>query len=170
MRTTRKIEKPFIRATLKEDIGFLELWLSDHDTKRWFPVSTKTEIEVVSKYWVSFHSFGSAFTATLKGEPIGMAVLYLSPLLKIKHQCEIGIIVSQHYRGEGVGTALMEKLIYEAIKTFHMEWLFLHVFDGNPAIKLYKKFKFKETGRHYNWVRADGECMDKVLMMKKLYE
>lgn len=63
-----------------------------------------------------------------------------------RHVGEIGISVLQPYRGHGVGSELMRRLIRDA-KRLGLRMLMLHCFENNvPALMLYKKFGFIPCG------------------------
>jgi RimJ/RimL family protein N-acetyltransferase len=77
----------------------------------------------------------------------------------------IGMGVAADWRGQGVGTALMEACVEWARKS-GVHKLSLEVFPWNePAIALYRKFGFVEEGRlrrHYR--RQSGELWDVLVM------
>jgi RimJ/RimL family protein N-acetyltransferase len=78
---------------------------------------------------------------------------------------EIGMAVARAWRGQGVGTALLEEAIAWA-RAEGLHKLSLGVFAHNEAaIGLYKKVGFAEEGRrvkHYR--RANGELWDSLEM------
>lgn len=78
---------------------------------------------------------------------------------------EIGMGVGRHWRGRGVGSALMAAAIDWA-RAEGLHKLSLSVFAHNePAIALYRKFGFVEEGRrlkHYR--RQSGELWDTIEM------
>jgi RimJ/RimL family protein N-acetyltransferase len=77
----------------------------------------------------------------------------------------IGMAVAAAWRGQGVGTALMEACV-EWAREAGVHKLSLEVFPWNePAIALYRKFGFVEEGRlrkHYR--RQSGELWDVLVM------
>lgn len=58
---------------------------------------------------------------------------------------EIGIAVDYKRRGQGIGSALLKKLLNTT--TDSLETITLSVDPSNPAVKLYQKFGFKECGQ-----------------------
>jgi len=58
---------------------------------------------------------------------------------------EIGIAVDYKRRGQGIGSALLKKLLNTT--TDSLETIALSVDPINPAVKLYQKFGFKECGQ-----------------------
>ena len=69
---------------------------------------------------------------------------------------EVGIAVLPAYRGQGVGTGLLEQLFRDARPNY--DTISLSVAKGNPAINLYQKLGFKP-------VREDDTS---VVMLKNL--
>ncbi|WEK47481.1 MAG: GNAT family N-acetyltransferase [Candidatus Andeanibacterium colombiense] len=60
------------------------------------------------------------------------------------------IAVRPDFRGQGIGGALIERLIAEA-KMRGIVRLFLEMREGNPAEFLYRKYGFKPIGRRKNY-------------------
>ena len=62
------------------------------------------------------------------------------------HRAMFGMCMDKDYRGQGWGSKLMKTAI-EYAKGLKLEYIDLYVLEGNePAIALYKKFGFTETG------------------------
>lgn len=78
---------------------------------------------------------------------------------------EIGMSVSEGWRGRGVGTALLEACIAWA-RGRGLHKLSLEVFPHNEAaIALYRKLGFEEEGyRREQYRRASGERWDSIVM------
>jgi len=78
---------------------------------------------------------------------------------------EVGMAVASKWRARGVGSALLAAAIEKA-RAEGLHKLSLEVFPHNePAIGLYRKFRFVEEGRrvkHYR--RASGEFWDSIVM------
>lgn len=59
-------------------------------------------------------------------------------------EAETQVFVDRHYRGEHVGTMLLEELIARTKNT-----LFVNIFTQNPSRGLYKNFGFVEEGSEF---------------------
>jgi RimJ/RimL family protein N-acetyltransferase len=161
---------------MKIDIRLAELgdspvlleWLNDAEVLKGFPMIDLREIEDAVRVWMSYTHLQSGLTATLDGLPVGLANLYIQPYEKLKHQCLLSIIVDPNLRGKGVGTTLLSALIKLAKERFNIETLHLEVYEGNPAISLYRRMGFKEYGRHPRSLKYDGQYTDKILMQQSL--
>lgn len=159
-----------LRYTVMEDADFLRNWLAEPGILRGFPMADPPEIEDSIKHWISFSRYKCSLTAVMNGIPCGIATLCLMPYRKLAHQCLISIIVDQENRGKGVGTILMNNLLHLAKNNFRIEVLYLEVYEGNPAIALYRRFGFKEVGIQKYFMKENGEYIGKVIMERILYD
>ena len=84
------------------------------------------------------------------------------------HVGSLGILVHPSYRNMGVGQALIEAALPEALERGKKK-IILSVFDTNPrAIALYKKMDFEIVGSRKGQFLVDGKYVDEVLMEKWL--
>jgi ribosomal protein S18 acetylase RimI-like enzyme len=157
-----------LRPTKMHEDVYLKKWLKEPGVLRWFPMADEREIDDAVRLWIAYSQIGSCITAEFKGIPCGMATLYIQGNKKLAHQCLFSIIVSEFYRGKGVGKALLQELQALGKKKFSIELLHLEVYDGNPAIHLYQREGFVEYGRHKHFIKDNGEYLAKILMQKTL--
>ena len=96
------------------------------------------------------------------GRPVGYANLW-----HIINEGHINnIAVSEPYRRRGVGSALIEAMLEEAVKR-EMIGLTLEVREGNrAAMALYHKYGFKAEGYRKNYYKETKE--DAVIMWKHI--
>lgn len=157
-----------LRYTVQEDIDPLREWLMEPGILKAFPMIDLPEVEDSIKHWIGFSRYRSSLTATHNGKPCGIATLCLMPYRKLIHQCLISIIVDKDFRNKGVGTLLLNNLIHLAKKFFKIEVLYLEVYEGNPAISLYRRFGFRECGFQKHFMKEDGQYIGKIIMEKIL--
>jgi RimJ/RimL family protein N-acetyltransferase len=157
-----------VRYTEMEDAPYLREWLSEPGILRWFPMADPMEVEDSIRHWIGFSRYKCCLTAVVNGVPCGLATLYLMPYRKVAHQCLFSIIVAKEQRGKGVGTLLLNNLIHLAKEQFKLEVLYLEVYEGNPAINLYRKFGFKEVGFQKYFIKEDGQYLGKTIMERLL--
>lgn len=162
------IEDVQVRYSETEDAPTLKEWLREPGILKWFPMKTENEIEDAVRHWIGFARFQCSLTATYQGKPIGMTTLYLMPYQKVAHQCLFSIIVAPDFRGRGVGTLLLNNLIHLAKEQFKLEYLYLEVYEGNPAIGLYRKFGFQEVGAQPHFIKDEGQYLSKIIMERQL--
>lgn len=157
-----------LRYTTMEDGPHLHEWLLEPGILRGFPMAEPIEVEDSVKHWIGFSKYKSSLTAVVDGKPCGIATLCLMPYRKLAHQCLLSIIVSKEQRNKGVGTILMNNLIHLAKHYFRIEVLYLEVYEGNPAISLYRRFGFNEIGFQKHFMKDQGEYIGKVIMERIL--
>lgn len=158
-----------IRYTDLSDGKYLKEWLLDPRIARWFPMDDVAEIDDAVMRWVGLSRYKCSLTAVKNGVVCGLATLYLQPYRKLAHQCELGIVVADNYRGQGIGTQLLKNLAHLAKENFRIELLHLQVYSENPAIHLYERMGFKEFGRQEKWIKErDGSYTGRVFMEKFL--
>ncbi len=157
-----------LRYTVMEDTDPLREWLSEPGILRGFPMADPPEIEDSIKHWIGFSKYKSSLTAVIDGKPCGIATLCLMPYRKLAHQCLLSIIVSKEQRNKGVGTVLMNNLMHLAKSYFRIEVIYLEVYEGNPAVALYKRFGFREIGYQKHFMKENGEYIGKVIMERIL--
>ena len=162
--TPTDIEGVELRYTVSEDAGSLEEWLLQPGVLRGFPMKEEREVSDSVRHWISFSKYKASLTATYEGKPVGIATLCLMPYRKLAHQCLISIIVTEEMRGKGVGTLLLNNLIHLAKNYFSLEVLYLEVYEGNPAVSLYKRFGFVQIGHQRHFMKDEGEYIGKIIM------
>jgi len=157
-----------LRYTEASDVAFLKAWLIQPESVPWYPMSTEAEAEDAAQRWVSFYKLKCSLTATIEGEPCGLATLYLQPYRTLVHQCEFGIIVSNKFRNLGIGGQLIRNIMHLAKNYFNIELLHLQVQAHNPAMRLYRRYGFREFGRQTHWLKEDGVYRSRVFMERFL--
>ena len=153
-----------VRYTAEEDAPFLKAWMSDPKVANWLYVLDADEIELAVKVWLGFSRYQCCLTATWKGEPIGMGILYLMPYRKVAHHCLMKIIVPPGNQKKGIGTSLMKNLKHLAKSYFHLKFVQMEIVENNPALFLLEKGEFKEFARQEKYFKIDGEYAARILL------
>ena len=158
-----------IRYTVPEDAEYLKAWLLHPSVKNAFPMFNEMEVDDAVRRWISFFRLKAGLTVEKGGKPIGNATLYIQSYHRLKHQTEFGIILDEKHRHQGVGSFLMSSLLKLAKLQFHVELIHLQVYQGNPAIQLYKKFGFVEYGIQRKGIKEEeGKYVGRVFMEREL--
>lgn len=108
------------------------------------------------------------FVAEADGEIVGRLSIARDAHPASEHVADVGLMVAQGHRRQGIGLALMEAAEAWARRA-GMHKIELHVFPYNrAAIGLYERLGYEREGfrrRHY---RRGGELLDAILMAKEL--
>jgi putative acetyltransferase len=144
-------ERTFIRfqgeqITLGEEIGYVK-----RQTQR---VRQKRTVQLV---------------ALCKNSIIGVSELDMRDMAE-RHVGVFGISIAQGYRGEGIGTLLMDAVLKEAVENIpELQMVVLEVFsDNTAAIAMYDKFGFVVYGRLPNGLRHNDVFVDAIEMYKNV--
>jgi putative acetyltransferase len=158
------------RSITEEDMPTLASWVNDEKILKWCPMTNEPrELQDSLRVWTSYAKMGAGVTILYKGKPCGMANLYIQACKKLKHQCLFSMIVEESFRGRGIGGYLMDELFRVAKEKFNVEMMHLEVYEGNPAIYLYKKKGFVEYGKEPHFVKnSDGKYCAKIMMQRML--
>jgi putative acetyltransferase len=145
-----------IRYSIERDLSHLEEWLKDPDNNKWFPFSTKKEIEQSAKNWIGFSKYRASLTGLVDKQVCSVGTLFLMPYKKLAHHAMFYLIVDKKYRKRGIGADMLKNLINLAKNYFRLESIFIEVFEGCPIISLLKKFDFHEFAYQSMYVKEDN--------------
>lgn len=87
-----------------------------------------------------------------------------------KHVGTLGISVSKNFRGEGIGSLLLQFIIKEAeVNIPLLEIVTLGVFSNNVAgMKMYKQHGFIEYGNLPKGIKLQDKYADHIMMYKRI--
>lgn len=158
-----------VRYSKAEDLPYLKKWMSDCELMKWYPVSTQKDAEEMAKNWIGFFRFKSSLTAEYRGNPVGIATLFLMPYRKLVHHALFQFIVDPNYRGEGIGTSIVKNIMHLGKTYFRFEKIHLETYEGCPGLSILKKFGYKEVFRQSHFVKErDGTYLDRIVMEVEL--
>jgi RimJ/RimL family protein N-acetyltransferase len=104
------------------------------------------------------------YVVEVDGELVGNAEIRKQVGRK-SHLGTLGVSVKSDFRRKGIGARLIEKVMSEAKKQ-GLKIVILQVNETNlPAITLYRKLGFKETGRIPKAIYWDGKYVDDIMMV-----
>lgn len=112
---------------------------------------------------------GSVYIVAECGEEIAGFLEFMNGTLKrTKHSGMFSVYLSKSYRGDGIGTLLVQTLLEWAQQSLLIEKVTLAVFSSNTrAIALYEKLGFEREGCCPKDMKlSDGTYMDSVLMYR----
>jgi len=112
---------------------------------------------------------GSVYiVAECDGHVIGFLEFLNGSLKRIRHSGMFSMYIRKDFRGEGIGSLLLEELIRWAESDAMIEKLTLAVFSTNTrARRLYEKFGFLMEGNCPRDMKlSDGTYIDSILMYR----
>ena len=108
------------------------------------------------------------FVAEVDGRIVGNLGIAAYEQLQTAHRATLGMSVLQPYRGQGIGTRLLETAI-RWCESRSLARLELEVLSNNPrAQRLYERHGFAIEGRRQHAVEVDGGFVDAILMYRAI--
>lgn len=113
---------------------------------------------------------GVKLIALSGGKMVGSSDVTVSGKKVDGHVGTFGITLAKEYRGEGIGTILMDTVLKESIKEIEgLRIIILGVFSNNERAKhMYEKFGFKEYGNLPKGIAHRGEYVDHIFMYRNV--
>lgn len=134
-----------------------------------FNVTLEEERQILADYATAANSI--FLVAEAGGEIIGDLSCKGGARQATRHAAVLGISVSQAWRGQGVGNALMNRAVTWAKQTGIVSRLELYVYVRNQAaIALYRKFGFEVEGQRRRVIYQNGEYLDDLIMALLLHK
>lgn len=110
------------------------------------------------------HPDAAVFVAEADGRVVGRLSVSRDPHPASRHVADLGVMVAEPYRRQGIGTRLLEEAVSWA-RASEIRKLELHVFPWNEAaIELYESFGFEREGYRREHYARDGGYVDAILM------
>lgn len=155
---------------LLSDSGWLTRLVNDPEAAKYllsvYPVTQHEVAEFLKKDLESNEA--KHIVAELDGDPVGMVSLWWRTAGRDRHVAWLGIDVKTEHWGKGVGSALMQEAVRVA-KELGFRKMVLGVFEGNErAMRLYRKFGFKNEAYERDEVWIDGSWRTGFMMGSEL--
>ena len=99
-----------------------------------------------------------------KQRVIGVASLSFNPVEAFRHKAELGVTVHDDYQNMGLGTAMVNHLLYIARKRGLKKVFLLVNTDNARAIHVYEKCGFQTEGKLIKEHRRNGQLGDDYRM------
>lgn len=133
--------------------------------KEGIPITVEAEEEYLAN--VENSRDGIVFVAKVRGKIIGEASLNRLPR-RMGHRGELGISVAKAFWNNGVGSALLEQIIYFAKQNgFYIIDLQVRS-DNLAAIHLYQKYGFQKFCTYPSFFKIDDSFIDFDFMSLRL--
>jgi ribosomal protein S18 acetylase RimI-like enzyme len=161
---SRRISTVSVRPAVAADLDAIidDVWAVAAEG-RW--IGTEVPFDRDKRRAVFRSAIDSDRAAVFVADDAGRVVGHILVNLASYGVADIGMAIVDGYRGQGIGTALLESAIGWA-RQARAHKMYLEVWPHNDAgIALYRKLGFTEEGRkrrHYR--RTNGELWDAILM------
>ena len=147
------------------DETFLKEALYDEDTRKWYPPSSESDVNVFVRNWAGFARYNCSLTAVYKNEIVGQGTIFLMPYVKVAHLAMMYMVIKKEYRNKGVGRSICKNINHLAKTKFGLDSLHVEIFEGCPIEELLKSEGYKEIICQENFVEfAEG------MKSRKIYE
>ena len=166
-----------IREAIIEDAqDLLDLkrgYITNTTTLPWtideYPPNKSKEEEIIRKYANSLNSI--LLVAKFENKLIGNIDLTGSERIKMSHTAMLGMGIDRKWRNQGVGSALIKCALDWALQNSNLTIIWLDVYSSNDlGLNLYFNSGFKECGRINNFFKEGDGYIDKIQMVKHLYQ
>lgn len=128
-----------------------------------FTFTVEEERQLIEEYTLTDNAI--MLVADANGQLIALMHCRGGKRRAARHTASLGITVHRDWRGKGVGSAMMARLIEWATQNPVITRLELEVFTSNqPAIHVYEKFGFQIEGCKRRAYFKDGEYLDAYVM------
>lgn len=165
-------EKFLVRTALAEDAERVLRFNQTIIREVPFLLTTEEEFKLSSEQQTQFlkeildNNGKLAILAEYQSNIIGFLDFQNGHKKRIQHQGSFGMSVTENYRNEGIGRAMLTLLLDWANENPLIEKVCLEVFDKNTnAISLYTKLGFVEEGRKLKAVKANGNLYYDLISM-----
>ena len=155
-----------IRHITENDIeGFYACLDAVARERKYLGLTKALPLENIRKWLMKAMERGEIRLIALDGSRIvGWCDIGTSEREGFTHAGRLGMGVLKEYRGQGIGSQLLEESLSEA-RDRGLERVELDVYASNtPAICLYEKFEFKIEGRKRKARKLDGNYEDLIVM------
>lgn len=163
-----------IRYPTKADLNAMWEYINTLSKEKTFiryrgeKISLKEESEFLTKELEEIAKNQAIFLlAFYKEKLIGASGIDMKDKIE-KHLGVFGVTIAKEFRGEGIGSILMENVINEAVKKLSdLEIIILGVYKNNVLAKqMYKKFGFLEYGTLPKGIKLEDGYVDHTFMYK----
>lgn len=156
-----------VQDTKKEDAQLVTSWLlDDPEVLETFYLDGKKEVSQWSQGIVEYRNEQSALTLYKDKTPCGLAALFTTDYIKLKHHALLILIVEKKERRQGGGSFLLDKLI-ERAHSKQIEHIDLELYDS-PYASFFEKRGFTSYATQLRFVKTDKGYRARTLYRRVL--
>ena len=148
---------------------YRRLWLSGiTEHPEFFRIALEDDPDPIIP--TKFNSFSFTLGAFFENNLVGVVSFERDPRYKLLHKALIfRMFVHPTAAGQGIGKALLQRVLSIAEKLPELRYLYLTVLASNErAIGLYSSLNFKEFAREIGGVNISGHFIDELQMAHQL--
>ncbi len=175
---SEKNREIIIRYPTKEDLNFMLEYINEISKEKTFirlqgeEISKDEEAKFLDLQLEKISKNLSVQLLVFCGEKlVGISGIEMKEKIE-KHIGEFGISIAKDFRGEGIGSILMQCVLNEAKNNLsELKIIILGIFANNDLAKdMYKKFGFLEYGNLPSGIKLENGYVDHVYMYKVVKE
>ena len=154
-----------IRFTALSDEVFLKKVMEDEETRKWYPPSSDSDVNIFVRNWAGFSRYKCSLTALYKDEVVAVATIFLMPYVKVAHLAMLYMVVDKKFSRKGVGRSILKNINHLAKTRFRLESLHVEIFENSPIEHLLPKEGYKQIIFQENYVE-----FKEGMRARKIYE
>ena len=160
-----------LRAFELDDAEIVRQWRFDFDNYDYFYEFTPTS-KFANEFWVQATLKKQSeinFIVENKETKTSIGMISIIDIDYRNHKCELGrvLIGDKKFRGQGIGSEMVNLLIDYAFNHLNMRKVYCEVFaDNTNALHLYKKSGFLVEGTLKSHIYKNGQYKDIVIFAK----
>ena len=155
-----------IEFARQEHVELIASWLSEEELRATFPVEGEREVNDFARVLVEYGQKEATLVLYAQEVPIGVATLYLSHYIKIKHHASLQLLVQKEHRKKGAGSYLLEQIVQVA-KDKGLEHIELELYE-NPYAAWFEKRQFQPYARQKKFLKVEDKHRDRILYRRVL--
>lgn len=128
--------------------------------KEWYENQSKDES-------IRMYSIMATGATTGKKDPDVIGICGLTDIDLINQRAEFSIYVGPEFGGNNYGELALKLLCANAFDSYPLHTVWGEVFDGNPALEVFKKIGFKVDGIRRDFYFREGKFLDAHLISIK---
>lgn len=154
----------------REHLPLLRKWRNDERVYKWCRQFEPITEEQHEAWFNSLHDNPSvkmyviarAMSNTSRGEVVG--VCGLTSIDWLNRRAEFSLYIGPEYQSRGYGGEALRVLLRHGFKVLNLNSIWGEVYDGNPALEVFKAVGFKEEGKRRAFYYRDGKYIDATLI------
>ncbi len=165
MRKLTESDEYDIRYSNSSDTKKLSEWLKWPGVSKAFPYESEEERNLFVMNWAAFYRYKCTLTATYKGSPVGMAILFLMPYRKVSKHAMLSVIVEPALQRKGIGRSLVRNINHLGQTRFQLHRIYFDVYGDQGVQSFFSSCGYNLVCSQKKYVKeAENVYLDRHLM------